>query len=88
MPISVKTFSDAHTDAPERRLEVAQGGDTARTADCNQRDIPYHMAIKAVARRRKGRIFGVMVFLFPSHHDIVTEPFLGMAEQLTVKGKR
>jgi len=53
--------------------EVGRGHSCNSLTPDGQRDIPYHMtscsAIKnAGGRRRKGEAFGVMVFVFPSHH--------------------
>lgn len=50
------------------------GEGTARTADpTDQRDIPYHRTSSpayGAGRRRKGREFGVMLFVFPSTEQL------------------
>lgn len=64
-------FSFSHHPASEE-LEVHKKlrGDTP----IDQRDIPYHVvscsSIKYGVKKRKGRMFGVMEFVFPRNHYV------------------
>jgi len=47
-------------------------GEGTQLTQIGQSDIPYHMtscsAYEVGSRRRRGGAFGVMMFVFPSHH--------------------
>ena len=92
----VKAFSASPTTPPMSRLGVHEkvGGGTAGTVDPSYpRDIPCHAtscsACKARGRRRKGKMFRAMAFIFPNVCHMWWSPaFLEMAEQLPADGKQ
>ena len=81
-----------HQQGGWRCTRSREGTQPGQLTPSDQRDIPYYMAscsaYKAGGRRRTGRLFGLMEFVFSSNYYAWWSPaFLEMAEHLPADGK-